>query len=109
MPGHWEKFITPAPCRGSLGLQEQGLHSHQWEIQSQSSVPSVSHWTGVEAQAVHWTAPGDLMLVEMVCGLGLSYSVENSEQAKGGISPKSPVIGASSWETRDLVVDILHW
>lgn len=115
MPGHWEKFITPAPRRGSLGLQEQGLQSHQWEIQSQSSVPSVSHWTGVpvlpgvEAQAVHWTAPGDLMLVEMVCGLGLSYPVENSEQAKGGISPKSPVIGASSWETRDPVVDILHW
>lgn len=64
---------------------------------------------GVEAQAVHCTAPGDLRLVEMVCGLGLSYPVENSEQAKGGISPKSPVIGASSWETRDLVVDILHW
>lgn len=107
MPRHREKFITTTTCRGLLGLQEQGLQSHQWESQSQSSVPSFSHWTGVpvlaavQAQAVHWTAPGDLTLVEMVCGLGLSYPVENSEQAKGGISPKSPVIGGSSWETKE--------
>lgn len=81
---HREKFVTPATCRGSLGLQEQGLPSHQWESQSQSSVPSVIHWTvvpvqpGVKAQAVHWTAPGDLTLVET--GVWVRTQLSSREQ-----------------------------